>query len=398
MISTSNPSRFLNTSLAPIDDSARVSKHEDLREISLQLSILRKKHDLNRDSNFHHDSDIARLKKNLDNFDQEEEKTNSKIYELKESIEKLESEVQEVKQKQDDALSATNVYKHILERMKISRMKLDIKNEVLIKDLKSNIRILAEEIDIKRRSKESSIKTKHALETLEDFIDKETKEKHERLDAIGKDVKQKQESNQKREERFRRQLEIAEAAANEDRDMRATQMRDGLMVHRFWFLYLGKKLSMDAESFSSTEEAFEKVRKIAGVNDASEMVTKCLTTELAYNDLKRTVDDSTYRIEEAEARIRDIEAKIESSEKLKIQNNIENFRKEVVNRLKLISNDKQKLMKLKGIYEKIKAWSERNLLKFERQKKYSNLPEALENIKTKAVDFLVKIKKNVRDI
>lgn len=394
MVSSNNPSRFLNTALAPIDDSVRVSKHEDLKEISVQLGILRKKHDLNRDSNLIHDSDIARLKKKLEGFDLEEEKTKSKIAELKEVIEKLEFSTQEVKHKQEDALSATNAYKHILERMRISKMKLDIKNEDLISTLKSNSKILTEEIDINRRNKESKIKTKNALGTLEEFIDKETKEKCERLDVIEKDVKQKQENNQKREERFKRQLEIAESAANEDRDMRATQMRESLMTHRFWFLYLGKRLSRDMGKFSSTEEAFEKVRKIAGVNDASEMVTKFLTTELAYNDLKRTVDESTYRIEEAENKVKETELKISNMEKSKIQNNmIEILSKDAQAKLKTISNDKQRLMKLKGIYEKIRAWSVRNLLKFGRSEKdCRNLPEGLMEIKKSAISFLMNLK------
>ena len=233
MISTNNPSRFINISLNQTDDSVKVSKHEDLKEISLQLNILRKKHDLNKDSNLHHDNNISRLKKKLENIDQEEKKTNTKINELKDTVERLENETKNITGKQEDALSATNAYKHILERMKISHMKLDIKNEEMNQNTKINNKILIEEIDFTRKNKESKIKTKNGLNLLKSFVEQETKEKYEKLRALDTDVKQKQDNNKKREERFKRQLDIAEAAANEDRDMRDTQMREKLMINRF---------------------------------------------------------------------------------------------------------------------------------------------------------------------
>ena len=400
MISTNNPSRFINISLNQTDDSVKVSKHEDLKEISLQLNILRKKHDLNKDSNLHHDNKISRLKKKLENIDQEEKKTNTKINELKDTVERLENETKNITGKQEDALSATNAYKHILERMKISHMKLDIKNEEMNQNTKINNKILIEEIDFTRKNKESKIKTKNGLNLLKSFVEQETKEKYEKLRALDTDVKQKQDNNKKREERFKRQLDIAEAAANEDRDMRDTQMREKLMINRFWYTYQGKKLQKDMEKFASTEEAFQKVRKIAGINDASEMVTKCLTSEVAYFDLIKTVDDSTTRIEEIQEKIKEIESKIANSEKFKTQSNmIEIFRKDVIEKIQIISNDKQKLIKIKGIYEKIKRWTERNLKKFGAAQYKDNLLANLEEIKNKAIKSIKILKEkqpNVR--
>lgn len=394
LISTSNASKFLNLSLQP-SNSTKASKHKDLKEISLELSILRKKHDLNCNSNIHHDSDIVRLKRRLGTFNLEETKTINKISSLKSQVDKLEQSVEEVKKNQEDALSATSVYKHILERMKHSRLQLDIKNQSIIKALKSNKKILEGELDTFRRHKESKIKTKQALGALEVYIEEETREKHEDLDAITKDAKQKQENNHKREERFRRQLEIAEAAANEDRDMRVTQIREGLMAHRFWYLYLVKKMEKDIEKFSSTEKAFQKVRKIAGVNDASEMVTKFLTAELAFNDLKKNVYDVNNRIEDTQEKISVIEQKIISTEKLKMQtNNIENLKIDIIEKLQMISNDKKKLMKLAEVYEKSRIWAERNLKKFEKTETYKDLPEYIRAIKREVTGFLDKIKGN----
>lgn len=365
LITSSNPAHFLNLSLNTTEEFTKVSKQEDLKEIALQLSFLRKKHDVNKGSNYHHDTDLLRLKRKVDNYNQEEAKTISLISELKLEIEKLEISIIEVTQKQEEALSAANVYKHILERMRKARIFLDIKNEDFVKDLKINGKLLQEEVEVLRKVKESKIKTKEAHTLLVEYKEKVTTDKVEKLEAISKDLNQRQEYNRKREERYKRQIDIAEAAANEHKDMSDTQMRESLMTHRFWFLYLDKRHTHDMKKFDSTERAFEKVRKIAGVSNASEMVTKFLTAEFAYSDLKRAVDDSRGRIEETKEKIEEIEEKIQNMEQLKIQTStIDSMKKEMILKLKIISKDRERLMKLKTVQEKIRAWSEKNLKRF----------------------------------
>ena len=41
---------------------------------------------------------------------------------------------------------------------------------------------------------------------------------------------------------MKRQLKIAEAAANEDRNRSAMQKREGLLLHRLWYSFLQNKL------------------------------------------------------------------------------------------------------------------------------------------------------------
>jgi hypothetical protein len=398
LISSSDPSKFLTTSLNSTEEFTKVSKQEDLKEVSLQLSILRKKHDFNKESNFHHDADLLRLKRKIDNFGQEENKTVSTIFELKQEVDKLEKSIIEVTEKQEEAWSAGNVYRHILERMRKARVFLDIKNEDISKEARTNSKSLEEEVEILRKVKESKIKTRAAHDLLVEYKEKVTVEKKGKLLAISKDVLKRQEYNKKREDRHKRQLEIAEAAANEHRDMSDQQMRESLIAHRFWFLYLEKRLSHDRKKFSPTERAFEKVRKIAGINDASEMVTKFLTAEFAFNDLKRAVDDTSARIDETETNIEEIEDKIFNMERLKIQTStIESIKNDMIVKLKVISNDKEKLMKIKCLHDKIKAWGSKNLKKFGILSKSNTLDAHALAIRSCVVGILRKVKKIVKN-
>ncbi|OMJ83248.1 hypothetical protein SteCoe_15903 [Stentor coeruleus] len=394
MILTADPRNFVSMS-TQADTSVRVSKQEDLKEISLELSILKKKHDLNRGSNFLHDQKLGILKKKLENFRQEETRTLTKLEKLKSEVQRLEETINETIKKQEDALSARKIYNHIIERMKIHKLNLDIKNEDIIKAVKNNKKILSEEIEICRKQKESKIKTKKALENLEVFIEKETKEKEVDVNTIEKDVKRKQEINLKREERYKRQIEIAETAANEDREMRATQMREGVIMHKFWYLYMKKRLDFDMEKLNHIEKAFEKVRKNSSINDSSEMVTKFLTTEIAFNELRRIVDDSNMNIIKTTKKIQEIENNLANTEKLKPQSNIKDvLQKEIIEKIKIANEDIEKLMRMKQIHQKIYVWGGKILRKLGLNQGDKNLIESFDMIRQNIKGFLKPIKEN----
>ena len=364
LILTSKPENFLNVSTTARDTSRKVSKQEDLPELSAELNSLRKKHDINRGSNFLLDHSLANMKKQLEGFRQEELKTLNRLTFLKNEVERLEEAVEETVQRQEDACEATKVYNHIIERMKIHRLKLDIKNEETVKTLKASRRVLDEEFEVCRKQKEAKIKTKRALDSLEGYVDQETKEKEDNVSVIEKDMKKRLENSNKREERYRRQIEIAERAANEDREARATQMREDVILMRFWYTYMRKKLDYDMNRLNYIENAFEKVRKNSNVNDASEMVTKVLTTEIAYNELRKIVEDSNYNISKTQEKINQIEENLLKVEKIKNQSNIkENLQKEIIEKLKTGVDDKNKVIKLKEVHQKIKVWSSKMIKK-----------------------------------
>lgn len=378
LILTSKPENFLMVSATAPDTSLKVSKQEDLPEISAELSSLRKKHDLNRGSNFLLDSSISNLKKQLEGFRQEEIKTINRLQYLKENVNRLEESISEVTEKQEEALEATKVYNHIIERMRIHKLRLDIKNEETLKWVKAHKRNLSEEIEICRKRKESKIKTKRALESLKDYVEQETKDKELNVIAIEKDMKRRLENSNKREDRYRRQIEIAERAANEDREARATQMREDVILMRFWYRYMRKKLDYDMNRLNYIELAFEKVRKNSNVSDASEMVTKVLTTEIAYNELRKIVESSNFNIAKTHEKIQDIEENLKKVEKMKTQGNFkQSLQNEIFEKLKLDVEVKNKLIKLKEVHQKIRVWSSKIVKKLGSNEKPEDLKSSM---------------------
>lgn len=389
MVSTQDASRFLNSTVTQGSETQRVSKFEELKEISSQLGFLRKRHDINKADNKVYDNSLGKLQKELSYCHKTEARTGLKLDSMKEECQEMDDKLKEIKKKQEDAAMTAKAYEHIIERMKMTKINLEKRSLSLNKSLKNKQQTLREELDKQRRNREAKIQTKEAMKNLESYVVREKTEKQERLEIIEKDVKQKQETSRKREERFLRQLEIAEAAANEDRNMRALQMREGLLVHRLWFIYLQKKLKYEMERSSSIEDAFQQVRSITGLNDAQEMVERYLTREQAYADLMESINESKHKIEDYKQRNNDVEDKINTLEMAKIEGNnpAKTMSQEATKSFREIAFEKDRLRRIKGVYENIRTWAAKNLRKLGAQEMIHD---------TKIIDCVALIRENVR--
>lgn len=76
-------------------------------------------------------------------------------------------------------------------------------------------------------------------------IEKEQKDRQERILELQKCIKNKEESVQRRIERQRRNQEIAEAAANENKDSSELKMRENLQIQKLWNAFMRKKMEKE---------------------------------------------------------------------------------------------------------------------------------------------------------
>lgn len=68
-------------------------------------------------------------------------------------------------------------------------------------------------------------------------------------------------------DRVKRQSEIAEAAANENKDITEIELRANFMVQKLWCAFLKKKMEKEMNKFHNLEEAFQKIRTSTGNSD-----------------------------------------------------------------------------------------------------------------------------------
>ena len=358
MVSSQNASNFLNFTENSTNDTAKVSKGEELKEISSQLKFLRQHLDV---SNTLHDMRVKHMQNK--SFDLQTVKLTSSLMESSAvtqemMVKKLEIDLENMKNQQKDCSQDTLIYRHMLERMRVTRIFLDVKGFELMKTLKLNSQILGEELEKKRKVRELRIQTKVAVSNLETYIERERKERVHDVQVIEKDAQKKRESSQNREIRMRRQIEISEAAADEDRNMRAIQLRESLMLHRFWNSIMYKRLNKDRSQFRDLETAFDEVKKATNMINTEDIIEKVLTRETSFSDIIETVNFTKSRIREYIGRNKEIEDKLATLGIVKTEiSQVKSLEIEVTQKSKQIEIDKERCIKLTGVYKKVQYWT-----------------------------------------
>ena len=114
---------------------------------------------------------------------------------------------------------------------------------------------------------------------------------------LQKCIKNKEESVQRRIERQRRNQEIAEAAANENKDSSELKMRENLYIQKLWNAFMRKKMEKEMRPSQTIDEAFKSIKTATGVTDVQEMVRKFLTREQTYSQLLMAVSESERKID-----------------------------------------------------------------------------------------------------
>lgn len=358
MVSSQNASKFLNNTEILVDETVKVSKGEEIKEVSSQLSFLRKHHDIKKTINEIRSRNYTAKSFDLKMIEINSTRATTKLKNSREIVLKLQRDISEVKKDREEKIFDTYVYNQIIERMNLTKIHLDMRNLILIKSLKSNHNILVQETEKKRTVRENRIQTSFAVKNLEKFITRETKEKCEVLQILEKDVRKKKETNKNREKRMKRQLEILEAAADEDRYMSAIQLREGLLLHVLWYIFLQKKLLNDMRNFYRLETAFENVKKTFGIDKTDEIIKKLLTSEASYSEILENVTYTKNKINEYNNKNQEIE------ERLKLLNMIKgesiNPAKDAELKLKIkrrdIETDKEKLRRVRASYTNVKVW------------------------------------------
>ena len=141
------------------------------------------------------------------------------------------------------------------------------------------------------------LQAKEKLQALMDFIDKEQRHREERIESLNKSIKNKEEALQRRMDRVARQQEIAEAAANENKDSNELKMQENYMVQKMWSQFLKKKMEKEMKRTYEIEDAFQKIRASKGLTDVQEIVHKFLTREQTYSQLLMAVSDNERKID-----------------------------------------------------------------------------------------------------
>lgn len=198
----------------------------------------------------------------------------------------------------------------MLERLERDFIATKIKSSELEVSLKSKKSILELEQQKNRKTKEERLQAKAIFDNLMKNIELEQKDRHERIVELHKCIQNKEASVSRRIERQRKNAEIAEAAANENKDSSELNTRQNLYIQRLWNVYLRKRMMKEMDNSKQINDAFQNIKTATQVTDVQEMVRKFLTKEQTYGSLLKTVNVSEAKIDTLRRQNEELRAKL----------------------------------------------------------------------------------------
>jgi hypothetical protein len=98
-------------------------------------------------------------------------------------------------------------------------------------------------------------------------IEREQDKRKERIESLQTSIKNKEDALQKRMDRVQRQSEIAEAAANENKDQNEVKLRENFMIQKMWSQYYKTKMNKEMKKSAVIEDAFQRIRSQTAITD-----------------------------------------------------------------------------------------------------------------------------------
>mmetsp|Transcript_31182 Transcript_31182/g.47733 ORF Transcript_31182/g.47733 Transcript_31182/m.47733 type:complete len:238 (-) Transcript_31182:1009-1722(-) len=191
---------------------------EEKKEVSLALKKLRKKYDDIHKMTVQKEMDLELIKKGVQKISEEEKQVEKDTGGAEVETNMAKQELKIVKETHDFEKMYQQQNQHMLKRMKKDLIALQLKSNDLTESLRSKQQIFKEESAKQMSSKEHKLQSKYRLDNLMKNIDHEQKKRQERIISLQTSIKNKEEALQKRMDRVKRQSEIAETAANENKD------------------------------------------------------------------------------------------------------------------------------------------------------------------------------------
>lgn len=270
---------------------------EEKKEVSVTLAALRKNYDSVHKMVVKRERELQLLKKQIEQVNQDELLAKGETIIMNEKLEDLGGASFSVRKKHEVSQMDQKIYYHMLDRMKKDLIAMKLKTNDLKQSMKNKDLIVASEDEKNRKSNEQRLQSKFKLDNLIRNVDQEQKKRQERIQSLQKSIKNKEEAVQRRMERVRRQQEIADAAANENKDSDEKTMRDNFMVQKLWAVFLKRKMENEMRKSAEVEDAFQTIRAATGMTDIHSIVQKFLTREQTYSQLLINVVESERKID-----------------------------------------------------------------------------------------------------
>jgi len=286
-----------STLLEPSNVVTHKQDEEEMKEVSFSLAELKKKHDVVKKQVIQKEKSLEMVRKEIEQLGYQEGSAEMIVYETSTRKQQIENAIKVTKKKTDEETMNSRTYDHMIERLKKDLIAMEIKKKELEGSLRTKQLMYEEHKEQFRKSTEQSKQSKSIFDSLIVNVGSEQKERKQRIVMLTKSIDNKQDNVKRRAERIQRQREIAEAAANENKDADEKHMRVNFMLNKLWNAFIRKKMEKEMKESAHIDDAFKAIKTATGVTDVQELVHKFLTREQTYSELLVAVAESESRID-----------------------------------------------------------------------------------------------------
>ena len=291
----------------------------------------------------------------------------SDIEQLKQRIQDLETEENQMLNKIRDEYTDNTIYKHVRERMRLNLMHLEVKNQYLSGQIKLRDFLIESEHRKKIKTLENKFTKVQAFKEIKKIVNLDMKDRNADINILMEDIDARNKIHEVRKVRIKKYEDIAETAANEEREGKNNSMREILLSYMLWAQYLDFKFRFEKKKFHHLESAFKKIKAETLIGNITDVVTRFLMKEDRLKELMMALSKNRGKCLSYLKKNDDMENKIDDLmiiQKPGVDANI-SFMKEKLYSTFLKTNDSKKnLLRLKSCKENIKVWIKKELSKF----------------------------------
>ena len=218
---------------------------EEKKEVSVALRKLREKYDQVHKQVKQKQDANDELKKDILKAQMEEKVVSRDTGGANKDTEMSQHELDEVQRTHDFQKMDNSVYQYMLDRMKKDLISLTLTINDLTESLRSKKGITDDEQRKQMKNREQKLQARYRLDNLMSNIEREQAKRQERIMSLQLSIRNKEQALQKRIERVKRQQEIAEIAANENKDQNEIEGRARFQVQKIWSCYFKKKMERE---------------------------------------------------------------------------------------------------------------------------------------------------------
>ena len=177
-----------------------------------------------------------------------------------------------------------------------------------------------------------------------------------------RNVRERMDAASRREDRQKRQAEMAENITTEDKDSQEVKMREALTVRKFYWTYLKKRLESAQKGSVHLEQAFAKIKAGTGIRDVDEIVERFLTKEKRFDSLLQDVNKAEQSLESLKAQHEKAQKELQAmtimagGKKREVYLEIEEIEEQLRVMKKDYTSTKDKLTHSVGIYDRLLDW------------------------------------------